>query len=730
MYKRKIILMAAVLLGIVSCSTTRSLEDGEYLLRKNTIQVNDSSFDSGELSDYVAQKPNSYFLGLNPLLSVYNWSGKKSDGFAGFLRKLGNAPAVYQPDMVDKSIQSIQNHLRYIGYYGSQVESRVQVKKRKVYVTYYVALGKRYTISSIDYEVPSYGTFRQEFEADLPNTTLATGQYLSELALDKEVSRQSQYFRNLGYFGFTKSFYAFEADTLARDGTARLKMEIRDYALGDLPSASQEHKKYTIRAVTIAQPDRLKIRPSVIENLNTLKPGLIYSENAVNTAYSRLASVSMLTGVNINMNPVSDHELDCNISLRNARLQGFKANLEASVNSTGLVGISPQLTYYHRNVFNAGVLLNFGLKGNFQFQPGGDKTAYSTEFSLSSTLTFPKAIGIPNRVFSGPNLPKTDIALAFNYQDRPEFRRTVISSAMTYNGRFGGKWFYQLTPVRANIVRLFDISASFLEKIWNNMYMLNLYSDNFDVGVSGMLYYTTDSSAIPKSSYHYFRFSNDISGNVLSLFNFIIPRDEYGQHVIWTVPYSQYVRAEFQAGHTMRFGKNDKQALAMRVLMGAGYAYGNSLALPIERQFYAGGAMSMRGWQARTLGPGNDTTLKDIFIIPSQVGDIKLEANVEYRFPIFWKFEGALFVDAGNIWSMPGQGLSEESEFRFSTLGESIAMDWGLGIRVNLNFLLLRLDGGFRVHDPGREAGDRWVAPRLWIKDSNFAIHFGVGYPF
>ena len=138
----------------------------------------------------------------------------------------------------------------------------------------------------------------------------------------------------------------------------------------------------------------------------------------------------------------------------------------------------------------------------------------------------------------------------------------------------------------------------------------------------------------------------------------------------------------------------------------------------------------MRGWQARTLGPGNDTTLKDIFIIPSQVGDIKLEANVEYRFPIFWKFEGALFVDAGNIWSMPGQGLSEESEFRFSTLGESIAMDWGLGIRVNLNFLLLRLDGGFRVHDPGREAGDRWVAPRLWIKDSNFAIHFGVGYPF
>lgn len=726
---RKIILILAAALLTATCSTTRSLEDGEYLLRKNSIKVDDPSFSASELSSYVAQRPNSYLLGLNPLLSMYNWSGKKSTGFAGFLRKLGVAPVVYQPSMVEESIANLQNHLRYIGYYGSQIESRVQVKKRKVYVTYYVALGKQYRISAIDYDIPTYGTFRQEFDADLPNSTLAPGQFLSESALEAEASRQAQYFRNQGYYGFTKSFYAFEADTLAGDQTARLTMAIRDYALGDLPTAAQEHKKFQLREVTIAYPDRLKIRSSVLENLNTLRPGQQYSEADVNTAYTRLASVNMLTGVNINMVPVSADQIDCNISLRSSRLQGFKTNLEASVNSTGLIGISPQLTYYHRNVFFGGEVLNLGVKGNFQFKPGGDKRAYSTDVSVTSSLSFPKALGFPNRIFKGPYLPRTDISLSFSYQDRPEFRRTVFASSLTYNGRFGPRWFYQLTPIRANISRLYDVSDDFLDSLMGNLYMLLLYDDNFDVGISNMVYYTTDASAIPSTPYHYFRFSLDISGNALSLLNPILPIVEGGVHSIWNVPYAQYVRGEFQAGKTFRFGHEDKQALALRLLVGIGYAYGNSISLPLERQFYAGGAMSMRGWQARALGPGTDTSLKKVFTIPSQLGDMKLEANIEYRFPLFWKLEGALFADAGNIWGMPGKGWSEESEFRWKNLGESIGLDWGLGLRVNLDFLLLRLDAGVRLHDPGRDAGNRWVPVREWFK-GNYAIHFGVGYPF
>ena len=726
MKQRNVIFIALCLLGAAGCSTTRSLGEGEYLLRKNVIVADDPTFNASSLGSYVGQKPNSYFLGLNPLLSVYNWSGDGSTPFKRFLRKIGAEPVVYDSLRVDQSVTNLENHLQYIGYYGSQVSSQVDIVKKKAYVTYSVNLGKRYTISEIAYDVPEYGTFKEDFLQDLPQSSVETGQYLSESALDEEADRSSAHLRTMGYYGFTKSFYAFEADTLAHDGTAKLTYSIRDYALGDAPSSAKEHKKFYLGEVTITHPERLKIRPSVLENLNILRPGQLYNEADVNTNYTRFASVGMLTGVNINLEPVSDDRVDCTISLRNSGLQGFKTNLEASVNSTGLIGISPQLTYYHKNIFHGGEQLNLGLKGNFQFQP---KTkAYSTDVNVSSTLRFPKFIGLPNRIFTGPNIPRTDVSAAFNYQDRPEFRRTVISTAFTYNGRLGQRLYYQLSPIRINISHLYDIDEEFLIKLLqNNPLVLMAYMDRFDMGVSGMLYYTTDASSVPQTAYHYFRLSSDISGNFLSLFNRWMPVNQDGQHTIWNTPYAQYVRTELNMGKVFRFGKQDKHALALHFGGGVAYAYGNSTTAPIERQFYVGGSMSMRGWNARVLGPGtsNDPLW---FTIPSQIGEMKLEANVEYRFPVVSKLEGALFVDAGNIWDI-SDSTNEGGKFSFKTFPQAIALDWGLGARLNLNFILVRVDMGIRLRDPAREAGHRWVPTNEWL-NGNFAIHFGVGYPF
>lgn len=722
MNRGKHILFVLALLSVGACSTTRALRQEEFLLRKASVKVNDNSFNSSALSSYIIQKPNSYLLGVNPLLSVYNWAGTGNSGFERFLRRIGTAPVVYDPAKVDESIASMHSHLRYIGYYGSAIESDVRVSGRKVYVTYYVTLGKRYQISAIDYDIPTYGTFLKDFQADLPNVTIQPGQYLSEQILEEETERGAQYFRGEGYYGFTKSFYAFEADTLEGNGKARLTMSIRDYALGEDPAMAQPHRKFSIGEVTISHPEELKIRRSVLEGLNMLRPGQPYSEKAINNTYTRFASVGMLAGVNINMNPVSEDKVDANINLRNSGLQGFKTNLEASVNSTGLIGLSPQLSYYHKNLFHGGEFLNLGLKGNFQFKPRD--AASSTEVSVSTSLRFPKFIGIPNRLFKGPYIPRTEISLAFNYQNRPEFRRTVISASYAYSGRLTDRLFYQFTPVRANISRIFNVDSSFYESMGDNLYLMQVYSDNFDMGVSSMLYYTTDASAIPTKSYHYARLSLDVSGNVISLFNKLMPQSPDGTHLIWNTPYAQYVRAELTLGKTFRFGNKLPQALALRLTGGAGYGYGNSVSVPMDKLFYCGGSTSMRGWQARTLGPGFDTRLAEYFVIPTQLGDIKLEANVEYRFPLVWKFEGALFVDAGNIWDFAEKG--REDAFSFS----SIAMDWGLGLRLNLDFILLRLDAGLRLHDPGRTAGDRWVAPAYWFDGNNAAIHFGVGYPF
>lgn len=737
MNARKVIFILSVLIVIAACSTTRSLQDGEYLLRSNKVEVNDKHFKASELTSYMAQKPNSYMLGMSPFLSVYNWGGQSQKPLARFWRKLGQAPVVYDPAKVDATIGNIQNHLRYIGYYGSQVESSVQVKGRKVYVTYYVALGKQFTISAIDYQLPQYGTFAQEFKADLPNSTIGVGSPLAESLLESEANRSARYFRTLGYYGFNKSFYVFQADTLAGDNNAKLTMTVRDYALGDIPSAAQEHKKFTLGEVTVSRPQRLKLRQSVIENLNTLRPGALYDERDINTVYDRFSSVNMLSGVNVELTPASDTTVNCNITLRNSDIQGFKTNLEASVNSTALIGISPQLTYFHKNLFHGGELFNLGIKGNFQFK--AKDSAYTTEVSITSSLRFPKFLGLPNRIFKGPYIPRTDINLSFSYQDRPEFRRTLISTSFSYSGRFTPNFFYQFTPFRANITRLFGINDEFIQKVSNNLVMLFAYSNKFDMGVSSMLYYTTNTSPLPKTPYHYVRFSADVAGNVLSLFNPLLPMNGEGDRTIWNTPYAQYVRAELNLGKTFRFGRMDKHALALHFMAGAGYAYGNSYVLPLERMFYCGGATSMRGWQARSLGPGNDTSIAQYFSIPSQVGDMKLEANIEYRFPIYWKFEGALFADAGNIWDLDYDGSWKEgemdpwgfgiAELYWQNLGESLGLNWGLGLRLNLDFILLRIDAGFRIHDPGCPEGKRWIAPRYWFPDK-YAIHFGVGYPF
>ena len=697
-------LILPLLAGLLAtgCATQR-LAEGEYRLAGNKIKVEGHGISSSELSSYLAQKPNTSLFGI---------------------RKRNSPLVVHDERQVQATVSNMVNHLEYIGYYGSVVRSEVQFKRDRAYVTYYVTPGKQYVIRSIDFELPDDEEFRQEFERDQRRITVKEGQYLSESSLEAETVRSAEFFRNRGYYGFDKSFYFCEADTLSHDGTAALTIAIRDYPRNGSPEEAKPHRKFTIGDVTLSYPKEIPMRTYILEELNVLRPGMPYSERAVNATYSRLSNLSVFNSVNVTMNPVSDNVVDCDINLLNGGVQGFKANLEASVNSTGLFGISPQLNYFHKNLLHGGELFNLGLKGNFQFKPKDN--VRSTEFSISSSLRIPKLIGLPNSLFRGPNLPHTDVSLGFSYQDRPEYKRTMITTSFGYTGNLGRNFYYQFFPFQANIVCLFSVSESFQERLSQDLFLWNAYSDHFDMGVGGMLYYTTDASAIPKRTYRYGRLSFDLAGNVLSLFNSAMPTNEIGEHTIWQVPYAQYVRGELQLGQTLRFGDGDTQAVAFRFLVGAGYGYGNSTTVPFEKQFYAGGANSMRGWQARALGPGGVEPWTEYFLIPSQTGELKMEANVEYRFPIVWKLEGALFGDVGNVWNLRGTEITERSGFSFDT----IAADWGLGLRVNLDFILVRIDLGAKVYEPCRPVDERLIGPEQWLKSGNFALHFGVGYPF
>ena len=719
-----ICLSAMMLMVTISCSTTRVLQDDQYRLAKNRIEVvNDDEFNPNALNPYLKQKPK----GWSPFLYVYNWTNGKGKAWDKLVTKIGVAPIVYDPELVDNSIENIDNHLEYLGYYGSHTESEIKVKKKRVEVTYKVTLGKQFPIRDLEITLPKRGEFAEAFMSDTASMMVKPGDFLSESMLEAETERAAAAMRNMGFYSFNKNNFFFEADTLSYPGTALLKMQINEFTRNETSRGAEPIRRFFINDVSISYPKSMKIREKILTELNLITPGDVYGEDIIKNTYSRYSALKTFSSVNIGTTQVDTNLVNCEISLSQSRNQGFKVNLEASTNSSGLLGVSPQLSYYHKNLFKGGEWLNLSFMGNFQFKLRDD--VRSNEFGISGGLSIPKFFPLPYRYFKG-SIPRTDVNLSYNYQSRPEYTRNIISTSYGYSGNVRNRFFYQAYPLQMNVVKLFDLDEDFYKTLANDPFLKNAYQNHFDLGSGATLYYTTNASANPQDTYFYTRFQFDIAGNMLSAFKPVMKKDANGSGMIWNTPFSQFVRGELTLGRTWVFGRNNGQAIATRLLAGAGYAYGNSSALPFEKHFYGGGANSLRGWQARTVGPGcspRDTS----FVIPNQTGDMKLEANIEYRFNMFWKVAGAVFVDAGNVWMLnykDDSGNADDSMFRWNSLGESIAANWGVGVRLNLGFLLLRVDMGMKVHDPSRE--QKWVSPGKWLRRDNYALHFGVGYPF
>ena len=685
----------------VSCSTARQLEkEGVQYISANKIKFTErSELAASDVTPYIKLEPQGLKI-----------SRKKRVEF--------------NQELVDASAQSIKEHLEYLGYYNSLVQTSISTKKQWVTVTYFITPGTRYKISEIRYRLPQGSSLEADFLDDVPNISVKVGDYLSEAALEAECARSVAYLHTKGYYSINANYYSFEADTLSGPDNTILEMRVDEYTRNQTPSEGRMHEIFTIGDVTFSYPEGLKFDNRILKSLNTIKPGAEYDETEVNTTYSRLSALKVFSGVGIELSEAENNKVNCAINLIPSKLQGFKANWESSYNSSGLLGISPQLSYYHKSIFHGGEGLNLAFMGNFQRK--FKSNIRSDEFGVSAGLSLPRFLGLPYEYFKGPNIPRTEINASYNFQSRPEYIRHIVSTSFGYSGYFRKGFSYQLYPLQLNMVRLNNIDPDFYETISSNPFMKYSYQNHLDAGMGGVLYYTSNTDLVPKTSYHYVRMSFDLSGNMLYLLRGMMKEEPNGQKTLFGTPFSQYVRSELSFGRTWRLGPDNKQALATRFLVGAGLAYGNSSSMPFEKQFYSGGANSLRGWRSRSVGPG-DSPLNQVFIIPSQTGDFKLEANLEYRFPLFWKLEGALFAETGNVWSWksdnPGECLTKD-------FYKTLAADWGTGVRVDLSFIVLRLDLGFRLHDPARAAGSRWVAPVDWFRKDGCALHFGVGYPF
>lgn len=741
----------ALCFALSSCSTTRVIPEGSYRLVDNKVSITNKEdypkYKVSDIQNYVRQKPNSYFIGhWNPFIYVYNWSNGKDDGWDRFVKKLGQAPVVFDESMVNSSIDNISTHLRYMGFYNSAVEDSVKYNKKKATVNYNITLGKQYPISKITYSIAD-STLRAMYLADTTNSLVKVGMPLSEDLLDKESDRVSTLFRENGYYGFSKNYLFFTADTLVAKDSALLEISIKNYTRNELERNAKPHKQFHIRNVTInpitdvtryraALTQRitpkydtlkiadsllilydkvLKIRPTTLVRMNRIEPGALYRESDVTNTYQRFSNMSLYSSVNVSLDQVSDEEVDCNIRLVPSKSQGYKLNLEASTNSTGLIGISPAISYYNRNIFRGGEWFNLSFSGNFQF--GLKDPVQSTEFGVSANLSLPQFLFLPESMFRRM-IPRTDFTVAYNYQQRPEYTRHMITALYGYSwNNLNNHWQYQLNPAKINIVKMSDLTPSFYEMI-KDPFVKDSYIDHFDIGGRYTASYYSDPSINPKHTNYKANFRIDLAGNLLSAFNSLMPKDSIGNRTIWGSPYSQYVRAEASFAYIWKFGPKENLALASRILGGVGFAYGNSQALPFEQLFWVGGASSMRGWHARSLGPGT-TPMDKTLTIPNQNGDMKLEANLEFRFPLFWLLHGATFVDAGNVWVK--RDISSFKDFT-----EGIAMNTGLGLRLDIQFVVVRFDWGFILRDP---VDQKWYGPKDWFKGKN-TFQFGIGYPF
>ena len=714
MRRRKIIYLvltgAIALAAAASCSPTSKLQPGEYLLTKNNVIITNSrSYPKSDIASYIKQG--------------------EAPGFLGILSPFAD-PVVMDLNSTESSRSGIIRHLEYKGYYNSTVDTIVSRRGKKAIVNYLVKLGKQYPINQLQYSVGD-PDIRAIFAEDSTSRTIHEGMVLSEESLEAEATRIATLLRNKGYYTISKNFVFNTADTMSVPDSSLLNIELRNYTRNESPAMARPFKQHTIRYVNYEIPRTLNARIDFLQRINLIESGMTYSEEVINTTYQRFSGNRIFNTVNISLNPVDTTGLiDCVIALTPSKMQSFEVNMDASTNSSGLIGLTPSFNYNHYNLFHGGEVLSLGFRGNFQFKL--NDVTKSTEFAITTSMRFPQLLLLDSFIESTtPTLPNTVFSLAYNYQNRPEYTRNIFSGSYGYAWGASRNLRFAVNLPNMSIIKIFNLDPEFFSNL-NSSSLQYLYQDHFDVGANASVYYTTNTNVNPTVSYFYVRGDIASSGLFLSALNPFWAENRRGQRQIWGIPYAQYIRAQVSSVETLRFGHDDKLALAARFLAGIGYAYGNSLfSMPMEQMFYAGGASSMRGWQSRTIGPGC-SPLDETFSIYNQVGDMHLEANLELRFPLFWKLNGAIFTDVGNIWNLPKkEGFTDEdydlSIFSFKTLAKSTGFDWGLGARLDFGLLLIRVDWGVRQYDPARQ---KWLVPREWFSKDGCAVHLGIGYPF
>jgi outer membrane protein assembly factor BamA len=760
--------------------------EGKYLLHNTAVRIQGKpqGLNRSDLTALISQKPNRHFLGTRPQLWVYYQTINRTDSrFWRWINEQIGRPPVYLDELATKnSAEQMSRYLANVGFFYAHVDFDISLSRNQAAVGFQVDPSWAYRINSVNFSITDTA-LASSIDLISQQSLVKAGSVFNVYTLDNERDRITEYLRNQGYYFFGRDFILFEADTNLRnqavDITLRINSMSSDKHSADNLNRTVPHRRYIIRKVNLfpatqplsmaksgvqdtvvlnfrankkGEPHTMslffngnpRIRPAIFTQLVQLKNNDLYSINKVRQTYRGLANLRIYQGTRISFDTVPDEIpdsdpdarwIDCNISMQRTQSMAYGFDVEGT-NSGGDLGLRGSLHFTHKNLFNGAEVFRFRINGGIEAQElaagisGSDEDKIinifnTTELGADVNLSIPRFLSpVRLRKFRQEYQPKTNLNFGYSAQNRVNYSRTLTRAAFGYDWMASNTISHILTPVNLNSVKVTP-SPEFQKILDNetNQRIREQYSNHLILGMKYSFIFNNQN--INKANdFFYFRLNLETSGNLVSLFNktsLVSNKGDYSE--FFGIRYAQFVRSDLDFRYYRLLGKYNR--LVFRTIMGVGLPHGNSRDMPFERSFYAGGSNGMRGWSFRELGPGTYQGDTDNI---EKIGDVQLEASVEYRFPVYSFLNGAFFADLGNIWTLRDVDYLPGGEFRFDRFYKQLGFDAGVGFRFDFSFFIFRIDAAVPLHDPSKPENDRWVLDKLQLRDSNWQI--GIGYPF
>ncbi len=766
-----------------SCKVAKSLPEGQSLLVKNKFilklkaKKGEKERIADDLLKITAQKPNKRVFGFAPVRMWFYYSASHSKKLTKFkqwiMDKVGEAPVVYDSTMVKQSCDQIRDYLFNYGYFHASVTDTVITKNKKTTIAFNVEPKELWHIREV--ELPKGHTSCDSIvRANYKTSFLKKGDRIDVTNLKSERDRIETICRNSGYFLFNREYVTFDYDSFNEDKTVTIKIILNH------PNDAAEHIQFYLNNIYVitdysaeafsdtlhrdtvklgdyiflAQKERFKNK--MLADAIFFKKNDLYKKDAEVKTINHLSQLGVFKFISVDYSKPKDREgnyLDCTLQLTPAKKQSWGGTVELNVSNEGLFGTSGTLSYKNKNLTKRADQLLMDISSGIQIRFANHQKQkvqiMSVTASAGITYYMNKFL-IPFRakLFSPNTNPRTRFSVNYNFDHQFDFDATGKNVVFLYqlhnfNASFGYDWtkgrkeHHLLNPITVDFFLLPKTGSAFIARLDSNPPLKSSFQEQVIIGPNYTYTYNNSKSASDRK-YMKLRIGLETAGNVIDgLFKAASNNTEHDSvYLIANKPFSQYFRAEVDWSNFIKM--NNHSQFCIRTYAGVGVPYGNSFTLPFIKQFFVGGPNSLRGFQIREVGPGSyvpDTLVfnprtgqKTNVGFFNQTGDIKLETNAEIRFDIYKWLKGAIFADAGNVWTLKKDAVPN-GEFNFSRFWSEFAVDAGAGLRLDLNYFVIRFDYGFTLRDPRRIAGERWQFDNA-VAFKNGAFQLAIGYPF